>query len=685
MASSRRTREQMPALDLSYPSSGKQMHALLLIERLKREANPPLPPGCEPEGQPAQKSSPGALSPARSCFPKSSSLNSVPPRSPSNHSSPGRSSPLGPGALPSSGAWDALPSPLPGLGSPTAGGIQLGHHRYGGVSGDRNAAQSPGPTSRFRRQSSLAERVPSDNSLAGAPFLVQHRYAASGPNSPTGQHSRGQGPGEAGRAKGRRTRLERVSSGVEAEGHAPLRGDAGLAASNRFPGPGTRLDDGARGSRPSQSLGGLGRLSMTSSAEPLAHLGLPSGPLLSPHLRMRPGRCESIDGSPSCGEAGDLRSASSGGAGAASRGPVSPATSWDSERSPQGVSQGAWAPWPAERCGLPGLGRLALESPGSPASEPWGGSCGGSRRGSLDAGRSPELWGKAELADGEARLGSGRFAPSPGPRSARGGRVQAMSSWEDSWRTASPGARGERVQAVGSWEETSVSGKDEEGASGKGPSKVAQRVYQDLDDKAALAAAIASPRVFGGWNLGKLNKRLGLGDQRKVSTAAVLTEQHRDLRERFELGKIIGRGQFGVIRLVEDKATGEKLACKTISKASLKVRCRDVRWGAPRLLLPGLHASTAPALKAALRLVLDPPVACTSLPAPWRCAAVQGRCGRPEEGACHPEDVAGATPRVPHQGGPGGFGGGYRPGLGGSPGVGTDLAWVGALGFGPSC
>jgi calcium-dependent protein kinase len=37
----------------------------------------------------------------------------------------------------------------------------------------------------------------------------------------------------------------------------------------------------------------------------------------------------------------------------------------------------------------------------------------------------------------------------------------------------------------------------------------------------------------------------------------------------YTLGKVLGRGQFGVTRLATNKATGEELACKSISKRKL--------------------------------------------------------------------------------------------------------------------
>ncbi|XP_047318204.1 calcium-dependent protein kinase 32-like [Impatiens glandulifera] len=45
-----------------------------------------------------------------------------------------------------------------------------------------------------------------------------------------------------------------------------------------------------------------------------------------------------------------------------------------------------------------------------------------------------------------------------------------------------------------------------------------------------------------------------------------------DLEEKYELGIELGRGEFGVTYLCTDKSTGEKLACKSISKKKLRTR-----------------------------------------------------------------------------------------------------------------
>src|SRR5690348_7938821 len=42
-----------------------------------------------------------------------------------------------------------------------------------------------------------------------------------------------------------------------------------------------------------------------------------------------------------------------------------------------------------------------------------------------------------------------------------------------------------------------------------------------------------------------------------------------DVKEKYAFDKVLGKGQFGVTRLVVDLATGETCACKSISKRKL--------------------------------------------------------------------------------------------------------------------
>jgi serine/threonine protein kinase len=49
------------------------------------------------------------------------------------------------------------------------------------------------------------------------------------------------------------------------------------------------------------------------------------------------------------------------------------------------------------------------------------------------------------------------------------------------------------------------------------------------------------------------------------------------LESDYTLGNVLGKGAFGVVRLVLEKRTGELYACKSISKAKL---ISKVSWGA---------------------------------------------------------------------------------------------------------
>ena len=44
------------------------------------------------------------------------------------------------------------------------------------------------------------------------------------------------------------------------------------------------------------------------------------------------------------------------------------------------------------------------------------------------------------------------------------------------------------------------------------------------------------------------------------------THDAQDVREHWIFDKVLGRGQFGVTRLVVNRASGERAACKSISK-----------------------------------------------------------------------------------------------------------------------
>ncbi|CAK0786958.1 Calcium-dependent protein kinase 2 [Coccomyxa viridis] len=62
-------------------------------------------------------------------------------------------------------------------------------------------------------------------------------------------------------------------------------------------------------------------------------------------------------------------------------------------------------------------------------------------------------------------------------------------------------------------------------------------------------------------------------------TESVLNKQTEDVNDLYTLGKVLGRGQFGITRLATDKKTGKDFACKSIAKRKLlsKEDVEDVR------------------------------------------------------------------------------------------------------------
>lgn len=68
----------------------------------------------------------------------------------------------------------------------------------------------------------------------------------------------------------------------------------------------------------------------------------------------------------------------------------------------------------------------------------------------------------------------------------------------------------------------------------------------------------------------------------------------------FQLGKVLGRGQFGTTRLAEDKKSGKVLACKSIAKRKLTYaqtqppRCLRCAAAAGRTLLRSAQHCVSP-------------------------------------------------------------------------------------------
>lgn len=48
-----------------------------------------------------------------------------------------------------------------------------------------------------------------------------------------------------------------------------------------------------------------------------------------------------------------------------------------------------------------------------------------------------------------------------------------------------------------------------------------------------------------------------------------LDQETKDISAEYELGKILGRGQFGTTRIAVQKSSNQKFACKSISKRKM--------------------------------------------------------------------------------------------------------------------
>ena len=106
------------------------------------------------------------------------------------------------------------------------------------------------------------------------------------------------------------------------------------------------------------------------------------------------------------------------------------------------------------------------------------------------------------------------------------------------------------------------------------------------DDAGADGPAVAAPKAgdHGGQPGTKPSSPTGGGRASTSSKPAapmggVLGRPMEDVRATYSMGKELGRGQFGVTHLCTHRATGEKLACKSIAKRKLvaKEDIDDVR------------------------------------------------------------------------------------------------------------
>jgi calcium-dependent protein kinase len=67
----------------------------------------------------------------------------------------------------------------------------------------------------------------------------------------------------------------------------------------------------------------------------------------------------------------------------------------------------------------------------------------------------------------------------------------------------------------------------------------------------------------------------GQSTQQQSNNAKLVLGRSDDIRSLYTFDKVLGKGQFGVTRLVVDNKTAERYACKTISKRKL-VNTEDI-------------------------------------------------------------------------------------------------------------
>lgn len=76
--------------------------------------------------------------------------------------------------------------------------------------------------------------------------------------------------------------------------------------------------------------------------------------------------------------------------------------------------------------------------------------------------------------------------------------------------------------------------------------------------------------------------------RRTVDENTVLEYKTGCLTDFYTMGKELGRGHFGVVRMCERKGTGVQVACKSIDKAHLKVNFLQALSGSGRLFISAI-------------------------------------------------------------------------------------------------
>ena len=93
------------------------------------------------------------------------------------------------------------------------------------------------------------------------------------------------------------------------------------------------------------------------------------------------------------------------------------------------------------------------------------------------------------------------------------------------------------------------------------------------------AGPIRTPQVSDFYRTSVQEEAAYTEEEVTPDKANILCQPFDDVRRKYHLGKELGRGNFGVIRACESWATGERYACKIITKASLEVSDQEVEAG----------------------------------------------------------------------------------------------------------
>ena len=116
----------------------------------------------------------------------------------------------------------------------------------------------------------------------------------------------------------------------------------------------------------------------------------------------------------------------------------------------------------------------------------------------------------------------------------------------------------------------------------------------------AVVAAIANSETPVPSSRDGLAKRLGSATKEAPHTVMILKKPYDSVRDYYVMEKELGRGQYGVIRLCTEKATGKSFACKSINKGKLtgvrevedvqrEVKVMEILRGHPAII--ELHAA----------------------------------------------------------------------------------------------